>query len=136
ISRWFTRQRGKALFYLSTGSMAGIAVMTPLLTFTIERYGWQHTLTGFTVLFVLLVIPAALMIIRDEAPEHTDLLPGDSAGGKSAPPLAPLAQLTSLAAMRTLPFCKIALGLFACGFSMNLLGSHGVPMLTDHGFDP
>src|SRR5690606_8877169 len=40
ISRWFTRQRGKALFYLSTGSMAGIAVMTPLLTFTIERYGW------------------------------------------------------------------------------------------------
>ncbi|WP_416392178.1 MFS transporter [Alloalcanivorax xenomutans] len=101
-----------------------------------ERYGWQHTLTGFTVLFVLLVIPAALMIIRDEAPEHTDLLPGDSAGGKSAPPLAPLAQLTSLAAMRTLPFCKIALGLFACGFSMNLLGSHGVPMLTDHGFDP
>ncbi|KAF0805144.1 major facilitator protein [Alcanivorax xiamenensis] len=136
ISRWFTRQRGKALFYLSTGSMAGIAVMTPLLTFTIERYGWQHTLIGFTVLFVLLVIPAALMIIRDEAPEHTDLLPGDSGGGKSAPPLAPLAQLTSLAAMRTLPFCKIALGLFACGFSMNLLGSHGVPMLTDHGFDP
>ena len=32
ISRWFTRQRGMALFFLSTGSMAGIALMTPLLT--------------------------------------------------------------------------------------------------------
>ena len=29
ISRWFTRQRGMALFFLSTGSMAGIALMTP-----------------------------------------------------------------------------------------------------------
>ena len=28
ISRWFTRQRGMALFYLSTGSMAGIAIMS------------------------------------------------------------------------------------------------------------
>ncbi len=26
-------------------------------------------------------------------------------------------------------------GLFACGYSMNLLGTHGVPMLMDHGFD-
>ena len=30
----------------------------------------------------------------------------------------------------------MALGLFACGYSMNLLGTHGVPMLMDHGFDP
>ncbi|RYE78232.1 MAG: MFS transporter, partial [Oxalobacteraceae bacterium] len=29
----------------------------------------------------------------------------------------------------------IFLGLFACGFSMNLLGTHGMPMLMDHGFD-
>src|SRR5699024_625633 len=25
-------------------------------------------------------------------------------------------------------------GVFACGFSMNLLGTHAVPMLVDHGF--
>src|SRR3546814_8269635 len=34
-----------------------------------------------------------------------------------------------------LQFWKIAFGLFACGYSMNLLGIHGVPMLMDHGFD-
>jgi MFS family permease len=38
-------------------------------------------------------------------------------------------------AVRTLPFWKVSGGLFACGFSMNLLGTHGVPMLMDHGFD-
>ena len=37
--------------------------------------------------------------------------------------------------MRTGPFWKVALGLFTCGYSMNLLGTHGVPMLMDHGFD-
>src|SRR5690606_33476303 len=31
IARWFTRQRGAALFFLSTGSMAGIALATPAL---------------------------------------------------------------------------------------------------------
>ena len=31
LSRWFLRQRGMALFFLSTGSMAGIAIMTPVL---------------------------------------------------------------------------------------------------------
>jgi len=38
--------------------------------------------------------------------------------------------------VRTGPFWKVALGLFTCGYSMNLLGTHGVPMLMDHGFDP
>ena len=37
--------------------------------------------------------------------------------------------------MHTGPFWKVALGLFTCGYSMNLLGTHGVPMLMDHGFD-
>ncbi|HEX5514473.1 MAG TPA: MFS transporter, partial [Gammaproteobacteria bacterium] len=65
ISRWFTRRRGMALFFLSTGSMAGIAIMTPLLTFAIERLGWRDTILWFAVIFVLLVVPAALLIIRD-----------------------------------------------------------------------
>src|SRR6202008_265314 len=43
--------------------------------------------------------------------------------------------LTLREAMRTLPFWKIIFGLFCCGFSMNLLGTHGVTMLMDDGFD-
>src|SRR5215212_8876307 len=40
ISHWFTRRRGMALFFLSTGSMAGMAVMTPVTTWAIESFGW------------------------------------------------------------------------------------------------
>lgn len=134
ISRWFTRRRGMALFFLSTGSMAGIAVMTPMLAFAVELADWRTTLVGFAAIFAVLTVPAALFIIRDTAPPHTDLLPDQIAEKAAAPAIAP-ESLKFSEAVRTAPFWKVFLGLFACGFSMNLLGTHGMPMLMDHGFD-
>jgi MFS family permease len=133
ISHWFIRQRGKALLYLATGSMAGMALLTPILQAAIEAFGWRATLVGFAVLLTVIAIPTALLIMRVEAPHHADLAPGEAANKAAAhrdlPPL-PL-----LEALRTQPFWLVCLGLFSCGFSMNLLGTHGVPMLMDHGFD-
>ena len=134
ISRWFSRQRGMALFFLSTGSMAGMAVMTPLLTLAIESFGWRHTLLGFAAVFAAVTVPAALFIIRDDAPPHADLLPEQIAALRAAPASAGYG-LRFADAVRTAPFWQISGGLFACGFSMNLLGTHGMPMLMDHGFD-
>jgi MFS family permease len=75
-----------------------------------------------------------LLVVRDDAPEHKDVPPGEG-GRRVAVVPAPLAHLSFLQAIRTRPFVMVALGLFACGYSMNLLGAHGVPMLMDHGFD-
>jgi MFS family permease len=133
ITRWFTRQRGKALFFVSSGSMAGIGLMTPVFSFAIHAYGWQNTMLGFAAVFAALAVPAALFIIHDDAPEHTDLLPGQIAAAPAR--AAPAKSLTVGQAVYTVPFWKVSGGLFACGFSMNLLGTHGVPMLMDHGFD-
>ncbi|MBS0294103.1 MAG: MFS transporter [Proteobacteria bacterium] len=134
ISRWFNRRRGMALFFLSTGSMAGIAIMTPALGLALQHASWQAALLGFAALFTAITVPAALFLIRDQAPPDGDAaLPGLA---RQANPVAPAAQhYTVLKAMRTATFLKITLGLFACGFSMNLLGTHGMPMLMDHGFD-
>jgi MFS family permease len=134
ISRWFTRRRGMALFFLSTGSMAGMAVLTPVLTLAIGTVGWQQTLVGFAALFAVVTVPAALFVIRDGAPPGTDLLPEQRDAGAQAARAAP-ASLSFAAALGTMPFWKIAFGLFACGYSMNLLGTHGIPMLMDHGYD-
>ena len=134
ISRWFSRQRGMALFFLSTGSMSGIAIMTPVLNWSIQSFGWQHTLLGFAAVFTAITVPLALLVIREDAPEHADWLPEQVSTG----PVRAEAARESLSfgqAIRTRPFVKVCVGLFACGFSMNLLGTHGVPMLMDHGFD-
>jgi MFS family permease len=139
ISRWFTRRRGMALFLLSTGSMAGIAAMTPLLTSAIAAMGWRTTLLGFGTLFCLLTVPAALFVIRDRAPPGTDLQARERSAHAATPaPAAAAAEQQTMRfaeAVRTVPFLQVCFGLFACGFSMNLLGTHGMPMLMDHGFD-
>ncbi|MBB6576874.1 MFS family permease [Comamonas odontotermitis] len=141
ISRWFTRQRGMALFFLSTGSMAGIAVMTPVFTTTIGLWGWQRTLLGFAVVFALIIGAMALWIVRDEAPENTDLTATQieqkrqSKLTHQSPAATESEAISFTRAIATAPFWQIFLGLFACGFSMNLLGTHGMPMLMDHGFD-
>ncbi|WP_048437839.1 MFS transporter [Caenimonas sp. SL110] len=134
ISHWFTRRRGMALFFLSTGSMAGMAVMTPVLAWAIAEVGWRVTLLGFAAVFALFTIPVALLVMRDDAPEHTDLGAHEIAAMRANPP-AVTTSLQLREVMRTVPFWQVFLGLFACGFSMNLLGTHGMPMLMDHGFD-
>lgn len=133
ISQWFTRQRGMALFFLSTGSMAGMAVMTPVLAWGIETIGWRWTLVWYAAAFTSFTAPVALFVMRDEAPAHTDLKPDEIAQQKARGPAAPSLKVVEV--MHTVPFWQIFLGLFACGFSMNLLGTHGMPMLMDHGFD-
>jgi MFS family permease len=134
ISRWFTRQRGMALFFLSTGSMAGMAAMTPVFTWAIATWGWRATMVGYACVFTAFTVLAALLVVRDDAPAHTDLLP-DEIAAERAQGTPPVQSLPLRQALVTVPFWQIFLGLFACGYSMNLLGTHGMPMLMDHGFD-
>ena len=134
LTKWFIRRRGMALFFLSTGSMAGIAIMTPLLNTAIQAAGWQATIIGFAAIYTVITVPMILFVIRDDAPLHGDQTPEFIAAQSGKPRVQP-ESLKLREALRTAPFWKITLGLFACGFSMNLLGTHGVPMLMDHGFE-
>lgn len=134
LSRWFKRQRGMAMFFLSTGSMSGIAILMPVFAYAIGAVGWRYTLLGFAAVFAVLMIPIIWFVIRDDAPAHADSLLVSAA--RPGGPATSAAGLSWRESVRTGPFWKVALGLFTCGYSMNLLGTHGVPMLVDHGFDP
>lgn len=133
ISKWFVRERGKALFYLASGGMAGLAIMTPLEVYLIIMVGWKSTLLILGAIFILVIIPTALFIIKENVPEGADSLisNGQTVHQKN---LSVDPGLKFSEAVKTSPFWKIVIGLFACGFGMNLLGSHGIPMLTSHGF--
>ena len=134
LAKWFVRRRGMALFFLSTGAMAGIAVLTPLLTIAIQAIGWQGAILGFAGIYTVFAVPLALFVIRDNAPPNADQS-AEQAAARPSGAAATAATMTFRKAIRTAPFWKITLGLFACGYSMNLLGTHGIPMLMDHGFD-
>ncbi|MFC5587375.1 MFS transporter [Sporosarcina soli] len=112
--------------------MAGIAVITPVETWLIDMIGWHNTLLLFGGIFICLVLPSAIFIFREDVPEGAD---GQGTANVKTRQEAP-ANFTLKDALKTLTYWKIIFVLFACGFGMNLLGSHGVPMLMDHDFAP
>jgi MFS family permease len=120
LSRWFRRRRGLAMTFLSAGSMGGIAVMNPLATALIARFGWRAAYGILAAAILLLTLAGAWALLRE---------PRDAASRREDVP-------DWRGALRTAPFWQLALGFFGCGFSMNLLGTHGVPMLEHHGFPP
>ncbi|WP_264739050.1 MFS transporter [Cytobacillus firmus] len=132
VSKWFVLKRGKALFYLSTGGMAGIAVMTPVEAVLIDLVGWQRTLLFFAVLFICVVLPSAIFVMREDVPEGAD----DSVFQKNTFMKEIQPEITWKDAFKTKTYWQVVFGMFACGFGMNLMGSHAVPMLMDHHFKP
>ena len=133
-ARWFNKRRGTALSMLSSASMVGMSVLVPIVTVLILNLGWRsaYMLIGVWVLVILL--PVSLWVIR-ESPESMGL---GMDGGTPEPVAgtAPAKRVTALEAMQSLAFWQLGGSFFTCGFSMSLLSSHGVPMLTDHGYTP
>jgi MFS family permease len=133
-ARWFNKRRGTALSMLASASMTGMSVLVPIVTWLILTTGWRaaYMLVALAVLAVLL--PVSLFVVR-ESPESMGLgvdgsKPEPSATGAAAK------RVTAMEAMQTLAFWQLGGSFFTCGFSMSLLSSHGVPMLTDHGYTP
>jgi MFS family permease len=140
LNQWFVKRRGAVLSLLSAGAVGGIGLMTPASALLIDFLGWRGAYTALAVATFLVIFPSALWIVRDR-PEEMGLLPdGDpiGTGGVDAARegVKAIESVTLRDACRTKSFWLLAGGYFTCGFSMNLLSTHGVPMLVDHGFSP
>jgi MFS family permease len=134
-ARWFNKRRGTALSILASASMVGMSILVPVVTWLILTTGWRsaYMLIGVGVLAV--IVPIALWVVR-ESPEAMGV---GVDGGKPEPAAATAAaskRVTAMEAMQTVAFWQLGGSFFTCGFSMSLLSSHGVPMLTDHGYTP
>src|SRR5215813_9394954 len=134
VSRWFNRRRGTAVSLLGSAAMTGMSLLVPVVAWLIEIYGWRATygIIGGAVLVGML--PLCLFVVRD-TPESMGL---GADGDTLAPEATRVAPVRTPAgtAVRTVAFWQLAGSFFTCGFSMSLISSHGVPMLTDHGYTP
>lgn len=129
LAQWFQKKRGLALSIMSAASMGGIALVTPLSSLSLMWIGWRGTYLALGLLFLLVITPVLYFVLPSQRPSmHTTQGTGTTAAAS--------ANYRWQAAFATAPFWKMAMALFACGFSMNLLGTHGVPMLQEHGFSP
>lgn len=78
LSKWFVRQRGRAIAIASMGLSMGAILLSPAIAFFIEAFGWRAAWAAYGVLtWAVMVIPAALIVKRQ--PEDIGLLPdGDT----------------------------------------------------------
>ena len=135
ITRWFSRRRGTAVSILGSASMTGMSLLVPVVAWLILTVGWRMTYGLIGVFVLVVMLPLCLFVVRD-SPEAMGLAP-DGAPALAGSSVAAPAQRTSTGtALRTVAFWQLAGSFFTCGFSMSLVSSHGVPMLTDHGYSP
>jgi MFS family permease len=134
VARWFSRRRGTALSVLGSASMTGMSLLVPAVTWLVLTAGWRATYVVIAGLILVIALPLCLWVVRD-SPESVGL----TADGTPPVPGAPTGAVERVSAgeaLRTLAFWQLAGSFLTCGFSMSLLSSHGIPMLTDHGYSP
>jgi MFS family permease len=134
VTRWFVARRGTAVSVLGSAAMTGMSLLVPLVAWMILTLGWRATYQVIGVFVIVGMLPLCLWVIRD-SPESIGLAP-DGAAPTTRSITAGAERTPVRAAAGTVAFWQLSGSFLTCGFSMSLLSSHGVPMLTDHGYSP
>jgi len=74
VTKWFVRQRARALAYMSLGIPIGGLLFVPLTQVFIDAYGWRMAWVLLALLGTGLIVPLSLIFVRRE-PEDLGLLP-------------------------------------------------------------
>jgi len=135
-ARWFDTRRGLVLGVAGGGMAAGQLLIVPLaMTLTVSG-GWRLTFVVLGAGFLLLILPLALGLIRND-PRDLGLAPY-GAVAESSPETAreTLAERTGfLEAAGTVPFWLLAGSFWVCGYTTSgLVLTHLIPHATEHGF--
>ena len=74
VSNWFIEKRGIATGIASWGQGISLLTMPILAHFLIQSFGWRNTWTVFGILVNVILLPFAILFVRDK-PEKIGLLP-------------------------------------------------------------
>jgi sugar phosphate permease len=124
VTRWFRHSRGLALGAVYVGSNLGGALVPVLATSIAAESSWRHALHVLAVGGWLVVLPAAIWLVRDRPPAA----PGDDADAEEAADGLALG-----AAVRTRSFWILLAALFTFYFYYLGVNNHLVAYLSDAG---
>jgi MFS family permease len=135
-ARWFDSRRGLVLGIAGGGMAAGQLLVVPLAMALTMTWGWRVTFVVLGVGFLVVVLPLALLLIRND-PRDLGLRPYGATGDGAPPtPAAVAAERTSLRqAAASAPFWLLAGSFWVCGYTTSgLVLTHLIPHATEHGF--
>lgn len=124
VSRWFDRRRGSALALLSSGLYLAGTLWPPIFERAIAHFGWQTTMLVYGVFVAVLVVPLALIFLKN-APETPSAAGAPGASGETP---------RVLGWPPNVVFAVLVVASFLCCVTMSMPQNHLVALCTDLGY--
>lgn len=90
VNQWFVARRGRAVGLMTMGAVMSTALFPPFSRFLIDTIGWREAYAVLGVVVVGLIVPAAILVVRNR-PEDMGLHPD----GSLQPPTSETAQASA-----------------------------------------
>jgi MFS family permease len=142
VLKWFVRNRGKAVAFMSLGIPVGALVFVPLTQVFIDAWTWRGAFIALAVIGVALVAPLALIFVRRQ-PEDMGLLPdgagsalsAKAVGAAGAAPFMEERSWTTREALRSGTFWRLVVVFSVVALAVGTIGVHRIPSFMDRGLD-
>ncbi len=138
VSNWFERKRGLAIGIMSAGIGAGGFVLAPVIGgYLIPDFGWRVAYLASASLTLGLIIPLALLVIKQKPADmglYPDGIETPEAIAVSKSSLSASEGLTLKEALATSSFWLIVSSFLLSGFTQIGLAQTHIPYLQDIGF--
>jgi MFS family permease len=137
-ARWFERRRGVAIGLAAGGMSAGQLVVIPLAMSLTLSYGWRTSYFWLAVGLLVLMLPIALFLVRND-PAERGLRPygatGTASTAAAAAAIEKSQRVAVLEAMRVPQFWLLMATFFVCGYTSNgMVLTHFMPHALEHNF--
>ena len=135
-AQWFVRRRGRAMSIVVLGLAASNAVLPPAVQSLVGSIGWREAYVALGVMVWVLLIPAALLIVRNH-PEAVGLNPdGDTVLATETAEDVSTADEGRRRVLLSPDFWLLAVPLAAVPFVVTALVFHQISILGEHGVGP
>ena len=142
VLKWFIRNRGRALAFMSLGVPIGAMVFVPLTQYLIDTVGWEMAWIILAVIGMGVIVPLTAIFVRRQ-PEDMGLLPD----GETEPNLlesrssglsaaSSEVSWTVSEAVRTTTLWRLVIVFSAASLASGMVDLHRIPAFMDRGLDP
>jgi len=133
VNQWFVSKRGRAIALMGMGAVLSNAIFPPFARLLISSIGWREAYAVIGVVAIVLIVPVALLVVKDR-PEDVGLHPD----GSSRPPISETRQAMAGSQRETkvfssLSFWLLALSLGTPGLVSTALVFHQTSIFEEKG---
>ncbi|MED1171378.1 MFS transporter [Bacillus inaquosorum] len=134
VVNWFSKKRGLAFGIMEAGFGAGQMLLVPGSLMLIHWFSWKLTVVVLGLLLMVIVFPAALLMLRNNPSEkNAEPIGGLAEAEKETASKTTAVSVTGMFRMRQ--FWFLILPFLICGFTtVGLMDTHLIPFSHDHGF--